>query len=180
MFPLKILKNTCPIYSKKLPRVLIKFGRFKSDDVGSGGYVVEPTTMKVHKLDPKLHSMKDIPPLIAKYSTQGFKIQGNKLYGSVAIVPKTYFSWKVKASTEITVESLQLFTTIEPKIEILVVGTGVRIEQLSTEVRTFLKKHNILLEVLDTPNACSTFNFLLEEGRMTAAALIPPTDIPLY
>lgn len=147
---------------------------------GGSGYVVEPTTMKIQKFDAESLNIKDIPPLVSRYSTKGFKIQGNKLYGPVAILPDTFFSWKVKSAADITIDSLQLFTVVEPKIELLVVGTGVKIERLSQEVLGYLRKHNISLELLDTPNACSTFNFLLEEGRMTAAALIPPTDIPLY
>lgn len=169
----------------KCPVVFGCRSRLGSTIGGSGvgktsGYVIEPTTMKIQNFDVESQNIQNIPPLISKYSTKGFKIQGNKLYGSVAILPKTFFSWKVRAASEITIESLQLFTVVEPKIELLVVGTGVKIERLSQDVRDYLRKHNISLEVLDTPNACSTFNFLLEEGRMTAAALIPPTDIPLY
>ena len=36
-----------------------------------------------------------ISPLIEKYNTKGFTISGNKVYGSVALLPKAYFHWKV-------------------------------------------------------------------------------------
>jgi len=35
-------------------------------------------------------------PLVEKYSTNGFTISGNKIYGSVALLPNAYFHWKVK------------------------------------------------------------------------------------
>ena len=34
-------------------------------------------------------------PLIEKYNTKGFTVSGNKVYGSVALLPKAYFHWKV-------------------------------------------------------------------------------------
>lgn len=37
-------------------------------------------------------------PLVEKYSTKGFTISGNKVYGSVALLPKAYFHWKVMKS----------------------------------------------------------------------------------
>lgn len=151
-----------------------------SEKKGKNTYIVEPTTMKIQKFEPSNMSSGGIPPVINKYSTKGFHIQGNQLYGPVAILPRSVYSWKVKNAEDITPQTMQLFTVIQPKLEILVVGTGVKIEQLSKDVRDYMKKHSIALEVLDTPNACSTFNFLLEEGRLTAAALIPPSDIPLY
>lgn len=147
---------------------------------GKNTYIVEPTTMKIQKFEAGNISSGGIPPVISRYSTKGFHIQGNKLYGSIAVLPRSVYSWKVKNATDINQENLQLFTVLQPKLEILVIGTGLKIEQLSKEVRDYMKRHGIALEVLDTPNACSTFNFLLEEGRLTAAALIPPSDIPLY
>uniref|UniRef100_A0A7M5X8K0 NADH dehydrogenase [ubiquinone] 1 alpha subcomplex assembly factor 3 n=1 Tax=Clytia hemisphaerica TaxID=252671 RepID=A0A7M5X8K0_9CNID len=151
-----------------------------ADKQNKGTFMVEPTTMKIQKFAPESMSATDLPPVVGRYSTQGFHIQGNKLYGPVALLPRSFYSWKVKDASDITVKSLQLFTVAEPKIEILVIGTGLKIERLSQEVRDYMRRHNIALEVLDTPNACSTFNFLLEENRMPGAALIPPTDIPLY
>ncbi|XP_002167030.2 NADH dehydrogenase [ubiquinone] 1 alpha subcomplex assembly factor 3 [Hydra vulgaris] len=143
------------------------------------GYVVQPTTMKISKFDAKNENSEDIPLFITKYNTKGFTIQGNKVFGSVAILPKCYLSWKVKSSCDINVESLQLFTVIEPKIEILVIGTGEKVFQLPKEVQMYFKKFNISYEVSDTPNACATYNFLLEEGRLTGAVLIPPEHIPI-
>ena len=43
-----------------------------------------------------------------------------------------------------------------------------------------MKKKGISLEVLTTENAISTYNYLLEEGRVVAAALIPPAYIRSY
>ena len=53
---------------------------------------VEQMGLTMSKLTPidNLNS-----PLIEKYNTKGFTISGNKVYGSVALLPKAYFHWKV-------------------------------------------------------------------------------------
>ena len=38
--------------------------------------------------------------------------------------------------------------------------------------------HQLRFSLSFQPNACATFNFLLEEGRPAGAALIPPEYIP--
>ncbi|KAE9407204.1 hypothetical protein BT96DRAFT_1044185 [Gymnopus androsaceus JB14] len=40
-------------------------------------------------------------------------------------------------------------------------------------IRQYLNKMGIQLDVMDTRNACSTYNLLAEEGRRVAAALLP-------
>ncbi|XP_064309708.1 NADH dehydrogenase [ubiquinone] 1 alpha subcomplex assembly factor 3 isoform X1 [Phalacrocorax carbo] len=58
--------------------------------------------------------------------------------------------------------------------EILVLGTGDRVERLHPTVLKQMRECGIAVEVQDTPNACATFNFLTSEKRMAAAGLIPP------
>lgn len=58
--------------------------------------------------------------------------------------------------------------------EILVLGTGARLERINPSVLALLRSKGIAVEVQDTPNACATFNFLTSEKRAAAAALIPP------
>ncbi|XP_031551350.1 NADH dehydrogenase [ubiquinone] 1 alpha subcomplex assembly factor 3-like [Actinia tenebrosa] len=117
---------------------------------------------------------QDIPPYVTRYSSRGFRIKNVKVFGSVAIVPDNFFHWKIHNPNDITPESLKLFTLMDPSIEILVIGTGDKIVQLSPEVHSHLKENKIMLEVQDTRNAAATFNFLLEEERLVGAALIPP------
>ncbi|KFQ20991.1 NADH dehydrogenase [ubiquinone] 1 alpha subcomplex assembly factor 3, partial [Mesitornis unicolor] len=58
--------------------------------------------------------------------------------------------------------------------EILVLGTGDRVERLPPAMLKQMRECRIAVEVQDTPNACATFNFLTSEKRRAAAALIPP------
>ncbi|NXA37771.1 NDUF3 factor, partial [Eudromia elegans] len=106
---------------------------------------------------------------------------------------------QVGSYRDISHESLSLFRLLEPRIgtrggrswaplplgttadptarplaEILVLGTGDRVERLHPALLRHMRAGGIAVEVQDTANACATFNFLMSEKRLTAAALIPP------
>ncbi|XP_057702524.1 NADH dehydrogenase [ubiquinone] 1 alpha subcomplex assembly factor 3 [Corythoichthys intestinalis] len=113
--------------------------------------------------------------IILGYSAQGFNINGNKVFGPCAVLPPSILQWKVGGSKDITQESVSLFHMIVPQIEILVLGTGARLERIHPSVLTLLRSKGIAVEVQDTANACATFNFLISENRVVAAGLIPPS-----
>ncbi|XP_072174679.1 NADH dehydrogenase [ubiquinone] 1 alpha subcomplex assembly factor 3-like [Diadema setosum] len=113
-------------------------------------------------------------PFISNYSIRGFTINADKVYGPVAILPRSLVSWNISGLSDICEESLSLFHLIEPKIEILVIGTGAQYHKLSPDLHKFMRLKGIALEVQDTPHACATFNFLARESRVVAAGLIPP------
>lgn len=59
-------------------------------------------------------------------------------------------------------------------LEILVLGCGERIQHnLAPELKQFLKVNGIVVEYLDSLNACATFNILNAEDRKVAAAILP-------
>lgn len=85
-------------------------------------------------------------------------------------------AWNITNYEEINDKTLSLFCALEPKIEILVVGSGDQpmTPKFNSNIINFMKKYGINVEVLPTEQACTTFNFLTGEQRMVAAALIPP------
>ncbi|KAE8612323.1 hypothetical protein XENTR_v10012811 [Xenopus tropicalis] len=115
---------------------------------------------------------------IETYSSQGFIINGDKVVGPCAVIPKAILQWNVGSYKDINLESLSLFHMLSPRIEILVVGTGDRVERLDPNILKFMRQKGVAVEVQDTANACATFNFLVSERRITAAALIPPQLVP--
>lgn len=86
-------------------------------------------------------------------------------------------SWNINNVEDIDEKTLSLFCVLEPKIDVLVIGSGdVKITpSISRSIIGFMKKYNINVEVLPTEQACATFNFLNGEGRVVAAAMIPPS-----
>ncbi|XP_047439558.1 NADH dehydrogenase [ubiquinone] 1 alpha subcomplex assembly factor 3 [Mugil cephalus] len=146
-----------------------------------------PFLCRGHRLEPSDDEMyqrttvtvmqkdRDNGILIHSYSSSGFNIDGNKVFGPCAVLPPAILQWNVGSYKDITEESVSLFHMIEPRLEILVLGTGTRLERIDPTVLALLNRKGIAVEVQDTPNACATFNFLLSERRIAAAALIPPS-----
>ncbi|KAL0978062.1 hypothetical protein UPYG_G00165440 [Umbra pygmaea] len=126
------------------------------------------TTVSVMQKEPGAGTM------IYSYSSRGFNIDGNRVFGPCALLPPAVLQWNVGSWKDITVESLALFHMLEPQIEILVLGTGGRSERIDPKILAFIKSKGLSVEVQDTANACATFNFLSSERRVVAAALIPP------
>ncbi|XP_046844019.1 NADH dehydrogenase [ubiquinone] 1 alpha subcomplex assembly factor 3-like [Xenia sp. Carnegie-2017] len=127
---------------------------------------------------PKEKHDQQKPAYITRYGPKGFVVHGSRVLGSLAILPGLFLNWKVKNATEICLSNLELFTVIKPPIDIIVVGTGDKVVRLHEDIHKEMRKKRIALEVQDTANACATYNFLLQEGRVTGAALIPPTMLP--
>ncbi|XP_050996149.1 NADH dehydrogenase [ubiquinone] 1 alpha subcomplex assembly factor 3 [Acomys russatus] len=121
-----------------------------------------------------LQKENPLPVYIDSYSSRGFTINGSRVFGPCALLPQTVVQWNVGSHQDITEESFSLFWMLEPRIEIVVVGTGNKTERLHSQVLQAMRQRGIAVEVQDTPNACATFNFLCHEGRVTGAALIPP------
>lgn len=121
--------------------------------------------------------------MIDAFSQAGFRLNnGITVVGPMAIFPRTVLSWNIGTIEEINEMSLSLFTVLEPKLDILVIGVGDETitPALSKRMIDYMKKHRISVEVLRTEQACTTFNFLNHEGRVAAGAMLPPRLINIY
>eukprot|EP00250_Pteridium_aquilinum_P034251 c7300_g1_i1 orf=60-536(+) len=107
------------------------------------------------------------------YSDAGFNVNNVFHEGAVMCHGSLLLSWTPLTFKDITPESLSLFELLRPAPDILLLGCGRRMQLVSKEVRDFLRSNGIKLEAIDSRNAVSTFNFLNEEGRLVAAALLP-------
>ncbi|KIO12474.1 hypothetical protein M404DRAFT_56975, partial [Pisolithus tinctorius Marx 270] len=136
----------------------------------------------------------DIPPpvQVLSVSKTGIKLaDGLVLTGPVIFLDGKVFLWDVPnggfsstVSTGMvsgnmerwegwTSEHWSMFEVVVPKPEILVFGTGARVEFVPPRIRSYITGLGIQLDVMDTRNASSTYNLLAEEGRRVAAALLP-------
>ncbi|KAG7261904.1 hypothetical protein CRUP_026433 [Coryphaenoides rupestris] len=146
-----------------------------------------PFQCRAHRLSPgedemyqrtSVSIMKKEPGagvMIHSCSPKGFTIDDNKVFGPCAVLPPAILQWNVGSHKDISEESVSLFHLLEPRIEILILGTGARVERINPKVLALLRSKGISVEVQDTANACATFNFLISERRLVAAALIPPS-----
>lgn len=125
-----------------------------------------------------LNKDRDDVLLVDSYSTIGFRLN-NGLYviGPMAIFPRSVLQWNVGSLEDVPEEAFSLFTLLEPKVDVLVIGMGDRHERINPRLVKFLRSKGIGLEAHPTVTACTTFNFLNVEDRNVAAALIPPTSV---
>lgn len=113
--------------------------------------------------------------LIQGYGSGGFRIANTRHEGSVLVFPDRTVVWPVATFDAATAESLGDVTVTQPKIEILLIGTGPRMQIVPPALRTHFRGLGIMVEAMDTGAACRTYNVLMSEDRRVAAALIAIT-----
>jgi uncharacterized protein len=123
----------------------------------------------------------DVTPLIPQgkqvidaYGDGGFRVSGTRVEGSVIVYPDQRSAWPPVTLAEVTLASLSEVAAAGKagRVELLLLGTGVRMAQIDRGLRQELRAAGVVVEVMDTGAACRTYNVLLAEGRKVAAALI--------
>ena len=97
---------------------------------------------------------------ITAFNQYGFTINGKiKAMGPIVIFPKTIYSWNVEDHNEINEKSLSLFNLLDPKIDILIIGTGDQYSKTDPELPKWLIKNKITnFEILKTVLSKIKFN----------------------
>lgn len=103
----------------------------------------------------------------------GFIIQGREIMGTpIALLQDTVLAWNVNSPHQITADSLALFYTTLPKVEILIVGTGEKTAFIDPREIEKLQKRGLKVETMKTEKAAGTFN-LLRYDRTVGLAMMP-------
>ena len=122
----------------------------------------------------------DITPLvpagrqvIESYGDEGFWINGERYPGPVIVWPERVVPWAVSSIDAAAIESLEPLFAAEPRIEILLIGSGAAFAFAPAPLRAALGTRGIAAESMDTGAACRTYNVLMAEDRRVAAAMLP-------
>ena len=117
----------------------------------------------------------DITPIIPKdkkiiqsYSSEGFKISDERFTSNIIVIHNEVIIWDIKDFESLKLEDFNILKSKE--IEILLIGCGSLHKILTPKIKYGLD--NLSIEVMNTGAACRTYNILLGEGRLVAAALI--------
>ncbi len=108
--------------------------------------------------------------LIERYSASGFRVSGVVYAGPVLVFPDHTVLWETATPT---LEGLAPLVAAGG-IELILLGLGRRGAPVAASLRAALTVHGIGVEAMDTGAACRTYNVLLAEDRLVAAALLPP------
>ena len=114
--------------------------------------------------------------VVQAYRPGGFTIAGQRLQGSVLVFPDRVAAWDVTALADLDAAALELVRAADPRVDILVIGTGPTFALVPPALRQEVRGWGVVIETAATPAACRTYNLLLSEERRVAAALIalPP------
>jgi uncharacterized protein len=107
--------------------------------------------------------------VIERYGAAGFRVSGVVFAGPVLVFPDRTIVWETATPT---IEGLAPAIAYGG-IELVLIGLGRRGAPAAPGLRAALKAHGIGVEAMDTGAACRTYNVLLAEDRLVAAALLP-------
>lgn len=113
-----------------------------------------------------------VQPPIDAYGDGGFRIAGRRMTGSVLLMPSGIYPWPGNDMTDLDEAALAPILAAAAEFDILLFGCGARIVRPTKPIQTTLSDGCVACDYLDTGAACRTYNVLLAENRLVAAALI--------
>ena len=109
--------------------------------------------------------------IIQSYSAAGIVINNVLYTGSLILSPDRIMErWPPRNVVELTHAHIQPILELQP--ELVMLGTGNRLQFPSPDITVLLHAAHIGFEVMDTPAACRAYNFTAGEGRIVVAALM--------
>ncbi|MDE0044634.1 MAG: Mth938-like domain-containing protein [bacterium] len=110
--------------------------------------------------------------VITSYGNGGFRIGEHRHEGSLIVFPDAVMAWPVAGMPDVTPAVLAEVVARSARVDILLLGCGEASEVPPREVREFLRPHGIVVDAMTTGAACRTYNILMAEERLVAAALM--------
>jgi len=108
--------------------------------------------------------------LIRAYAPGGITINAKAYTQSLIVTPDRVADWPPASFNALVAAHFELIADMRP--EVVILGTGARLQFPPPRLTQALVKANIGLEVMDTGAACRTYNILMSDGRRVAAALL--------
>lgn len=109
---------------------------------------------------------------IDAYGRGTFRIGGLQHRGSLLILPDGVFAWPVTNADGVTEESLAPVLDSGSSLGFMLLGTGASQIFPDAQLRGAFAAAGLGLDAMDSGAACRTYNILLAEQRIFAAALI--------
>ncbi len=121
-------------------------------------------------ITPRLAAGKQV---IESYGDGHFTVSGLRHEGSVLVTPERTLTWPVTDFELATPESLDFLKELEEPVEILLLGSGDSQAFLPPSRRqAFKDRLGVVVDCMSSGAACRTYNVLITEDRLVAAALI--------
>jgi uncharacterized protein len=109
--------------------------------------------------------------LVTGYGAGHVVVNGTRFERSMIVLPdRVIEEWGPQANGSLDSDAVSRLTALG--VDIVLIGTGERLDFPQPSVLRPLIEAGIGFEVMDTPAACRTYNILMGEERKVAAALI--------
>jgi uncharacterized protein len=110
--------------------------------------------------------------LIESFGNGGFRLGGVSHLGSIIITPSGVRATELRDVSDLQLSMLQVILDEAADIDMLLIGTGRDMAQLSKPVAEGLKNASVGYEVMTTNAAVRTYNVVLAEDRRVAAVML--------
>ena len=110
--------------------------------------------------------------VITGYGNGGFRIGDRRHEGSLIVFPDVVMAWPVAGMPDVTPAVLAEVVARSQRVDILLLGCGDASGEPARDVRDFLRPNGIVVDAMTTGAACRTYNILMAEERLVAAALV--------
>ncbi|MDX2287923.1 MAG: MTH938/NDUFAF3 family protein [Hyphomicrobiaceae bacterium] len=111
-------------------------------------------------------------PPVDTYGNGGFRFAGMSHRGSILLLPSGVHGWELPAADALGLAAFERVFAEADRIDVLLIGTGMRHVFPSDDLRAAAAAADIVLETMTTGAAARTYNVLLAEDRAVAAALV--------
>lgn len=102
---------------------------------------------------------------------EGFVLlNGERRESNLLVLPERVMDWPPASFDALTEAHFALIAELQP--EVVLLGTGARLRFPHPRLTASLARAGIGLEVMDVQAACRTYNILMAEERVVAAALL--------
>ena len=119
--------------------------------------------MKLHAAGPSAYNT------ITGYGEDYVTVNGQRHQASIVVLPEKIIPWPAQGFDTLSAENFVFLKNLNA--EIVLLGTGAKLEWPDTDLIGALAARGIGLEIMSTPAACRTFSVLVQEQRRVAAAL---------
>ena len=109
---------------------------------------------------------------IDAYGNGGFRFAEMSHRGSILCLPSGIHGWDPTDAAALGEDDFRAVIDQAADIDILLVGTGTEMRLLPAPLRARLREAGIHADPMSTGSAVRTYNVLLAEDRLVAAALI--------
>lgn len=112
-------------------------------------------------------------PIVRHYHAGELRVRNTTFQESLIITPREgALPWAPQAIGELEAKHLERLLELDPRPEMILLGTGESQHFPPREVMAPLINANIGVEIMASDAACRTWNIVLSEGRQAAAAII--------